>query len=89
MGDESHNMCVEYDKKTHEICVVSERYEEDGELVRQFTMSTFSEQEDIFKNSLAADLEFMIENNLEEYHGKQKARAAGLIDDLEQNEQTL
>lgn len=89
MGDESHNMCVEYDKKTHEICVVSEHYEEDGDLVRQFTMSTFSEQEDIFKNTLPDDLEFMIENNLEEYHGKQKARAAGLIDDLEQNEQTL
>lgn len=89
MGDESHDMCVEYDKKTHEICVVSEHYEEDGELVRQFTMSTFSEQEDIFENSLAADLESMIENNIEEYHGKQKARAAGLIDDLEQNEQTL
>lgn len=89
MGDESHNMCVEYDKKTHEICAISEHYEEDGELVRQFTTSTFSEQEDIFENSLAGDLEFMIENNLEEYHGKQKARAAGLIDDLEQNEQTL
>lgn len=89
MGDESHNMCVECDKKTQEICVVSEHYEEDGELVRQFTMSTFSEQEDIFKNSLAADLEFMIENNLEEHYGKQKARAAGLIDDLEQEQQTL
>lgn len=89
MGDESHNMCVEYDKKTHEICAISEHYEEDGELVRQFTMSTFSEQEDIFKNTLADDLEFMIENNIEEHYGKQKARAAGLIDDLEQNEQTL
>lgn len=89
LGDESHSMCVEYDKKTHEICAISEHYEEDGELVRQFTMSTFSEQEDIFKNSLADDLEFMIENNLEEYHGKQKARAAGLIDDLEQEQQTL
>lgn len=89
MGDESRNMCVEYDKKTHEIFAISEHYEEDGELVRQFTMSTFSEQEDIFKNTLADDLEFMIENNLEEYHGKQKARAAGLIDDLEQEQQTL
>lgn len=89
MGDESHNMCVEYDKKTYEICAISEHYEEDGELVRQFTMSTFSEQEDIFKNSLADDLEFMIENNIEEYYGKQKARAAGLIDDLEQEQQTL
>lgn len=89
MGDESHNMCVEYDKKTQEICVVSERYDEGGDLVRQFTMSTFSSSEDIFKNTLADDFEFMIENNLEEYYGKQKARAAGLIDDLEQNEQTL
>ena len=89
MGDDAHNMCVEYDKKTHEICAISEHYEEDGELVRQFTMSTFSEQEDIFKNTLADDLEFMIENNIEEHYGKQKARAAGLIDDLEQNEQTL
>ena len=52
-------------------------------------MSTFSEQEDIFKNSLADDLEFMIENNIEEHYGKQKARAAGLIDDLEQEQQTL
>lgn len=89
MGDESHNMCVEYDKKTQEICVVSEHYDEDGELVRQFTTSTFSSSEDIFKNTLADDLEYMIENNIEEHYDKQKARAAGLIDDLEQNEQTL
>ena len=89
MGDESHNMCVEYDKKTREICVVSECYDEDGDLVRQFTMSTFSSHEDVFKNTLANDLEFMIENIIEEHYGEQKARAAGLIDDLEQNEQTL
>ena len=89
MGDESHNMCVEYDKKTQEICVVSERYDEDGDIVRQFEMSTFSSSEDIFKNTLADDLEYMIENNIEEYYGKQKARAAGLIDDLEQEQQTL
>lgn len=89
MGDDAHNMCVEYDKKTHEICAISEHYEEDGELVRQFTMSTFSSHEDVFENTLANDLEFMIENIVEEYYGKQKARAAGLIDDLEQNEQTL
>ena len=89
MGDESHNMCVEYDKKTQEICVVSERYDEDGDLVRQFTMSTFSSHEDVFKNTLANDLEFMIENIVEEHYGEQKARAAGLIDDLEQEQQTL
>ena len=89
MGDESHNMCVEYDKKTQETCVVSERYDEDGDIVRQFTMSTFSSREDVFKNTLANDLEFMIENIVEEYYGEQKARMNGLIDDLEQNEQTL
>ena len=89
MGDESHNMCVEYDKKTQEICVVSERYDEDGDIVRQFEMGTFSSSEDIFKNTLAGDLEYIIENNIEEYYGKQKAKAAVLIDDLEQEQQTL
>lgn len=89
MGDDAHNMCVEYDKKTHEICAVSEHYEEDGEFVRLFTMSTFGGPMDIFKNTFADDLEDMIEHTLSEYNAKQKAKAAGLIDDLEQEQQTL
>lgn len=89
LDNEPHNMCVEYDKKTHEICAVSEHYEEDGEFVRLFTMSTFGGPVDIFKNTFADDLEDMIEHTLSEYNAKQKAKAAGLLDDLEQEQQTL
>lgn len=93
VGVDTHNMCVEHDKKTHETRIIAEYYKLDGDLERKFNVDKYniypytqtprSEQEvDRLRNNLSN----MIQDIVTENAVKQKETDNELIEDLEQDE---
>ena len=92
--NESHNMCVEYDKKTNITRTIAEHRDVDGCLVRHFNANKYiisSRYEGIThgQRQLRENLRGMFDTILEEHFTKQKEQGEDLINDLTQDEHTL
>ena len=93
-GNESHNMCVEYDKKTYITRIIAEHQNVDGHLVRHFNANKYmisADFEDYFhgQRQLRENIKSVVDTILEEHSAKQKEHGEDLINDLEQDEPTL
>lgn len=77
-----HNMCVEFNKQTNEVKMVSEHRDENGDLLRTFSGGEYYEVYSFADmNGLGCDLHRMVEDVISE----RTQQETDLIDDLDQS----